>query len=109
MPSRISVSIGNVRKTHLFFLGGPRIVPNRNDMGSYACLSVVCRAIEEARSRPCGCPACLLRKVAHKRILTMPFAVLPQLATSDIALGSLYATVAAIEAFGLFAAVKVCL
>ena len=39
----------------------------------------------------------------------MPFAVLPQLATSDIALGSLYATVAAIEAFGLFAAVKVCL
>ena len=39
----------------------------------------------------------------------MPFAVLPQLATSDIALGGLYATVAVIEAFGIFAAVKVCL
>jgi hypothetical protein len=41
------------------------------------------------------------------RRLTIPFAVLPQLATSDIALGSLYAVVAAIEAFGVYAAVKV--
>ncbi|SRR5258706_13542847 len=55
------------------------------------------------------CPDCLLRKVAHKRILTIPCTVLAQLATFDIVLGSLYVVVTVIEAFGVFAAVKVCL
>ena len=45
---------------------------------------------------------------AHNRILTIPCTVLSQLATFDIALGSLYVVVAVIEAFGVFAAVKVC-
>lgn len=55
------------------------------------------------------CSDCLLRKVAQKRILTIPCTVLPQLATFDIVLGSLYVVVTVIEAFGVFAAVKVCL
>lgn len=82
---------------------------NRNDMGTYACWSVVCQAIEEARCLPCDSPDCHLRKVPLNEDADVPFAVLPQLATFDIALGSLFIVVAVIEAFGIFAAVKVCL
>jgi hypothetical protein len=41
MPSRTSVTIGNVRKTPPFLLGGLGIATNLNDMDTYACWSVL--------------------------------------------------------------------